>query len=97
MENRNSRIEETLIHELYINLWGLTPAWIDSIIDATLRECRCSEGETAEGYRNLACMAVRFTTLDSARIPEVRSVVQRLLNLAKPTTDESGGGDYVFA
>lgn len=92
-----NRIEETVIHELYINLWGLTPGWIDSIIDATLRECRCGEGEEAEGYRNPACMGVRFRTMDSARIPAVRIVVQRLLNLAKSTTDDSGTAGYVYA
>lgn len=90
------RFEETVIHELYINLWGLTPGWVDSIIAATLEECRCEEGEEAEGYRNPACMAVRFRTLDSARIPEVRRLVQRLLNLAKPSTSDDNDSIYHY-
>lgn len=91
-----NRIEETLIHELYIDLWGLTPAWIDTIIAATLDASQPGNGEEAEGYRNPACMGARFRTLDSARIPEMRATIQRLLNLAKSSTSDSDESVYYY-
>lgn len=79
----SDRFTETELFELYVDLWGLSPAWIEKLQAVVLDFADPSVGDEAEAYSCPACMAVRFRTLDRSRVAVVRGTMARLLNLAR--------------
>lgn len=88
------RFAETTLHEIYIDLWGLTPRWIAAVQNAVLDFARSGDGETAEAYTCPACMAVKFVSTERARAAGAKSVVRKLLNLAERTSLDPKTVDY---
>lgn len=75
------RISVTLKYEMYVDLWGHTLAWIETIQNALHEFCDTHTDE-CESYTCPACMAIRFTSTDSSRIVKAERIFKRLSNLA---------------
>lgn len=87
--NLSSLISVTPQVEVYVDLYGFSEGWVDTIQDKLLSLARSRTGDNAEAYTAWAAggVAVRFTT-DPEYAKTVEREARRLLNLAARTYRE---------
>lgn len=81
----NARIGLSTTYEAYIDLWGYSPAWINTIQETILNMRECRSDDEAESYSNPACMAVWYSSPDKKKIEKVCAKANSLMALAKKT------------
>jgi hypothetical protein len=76
--------------EVYVDLYGLSVKWADTIIDKLLDMSRLRSADDSEGYRAFEAggVGVRFIT-DADYAKKVRAKAASLINLAAKTYDKN--------
>ena len=87
------RITETIIYEVYFDLWGFSMPWINAIANALHAFCDCST-DSCESYTCEANMSVRFQSTDINRVARAKNIYNQRAALA--TAQMSGNPEDIY-